>query len=57
MTKEEKRVAFAAALFARFTAEDAYRARDYENPFGREKMACAWELADRMVEAEPNGPD
>ena len=44
-------------LFARFTAKDAYRNRDYESPYSREKMACAWELAGRMVKAEPGGSD
>ena len=48
---------FAVALFARFTAKDTYRYRDCESPYSREKMACAWELADRMVKAEPGGPD
>ena len=57
MSREEKRVAFAAALFARFTAEDAYRLPDYEHRYIREKTECAWKLADRMIEAEPGGPD
>ena len=57
MTKEEKRVAFAAALFARFTAEDAYRLPDYEHPYIREKIECAWKLADKMIDAEPNESD
>ena len=56
MTKEEKRVAFAATLFARFTAEDAYRFDDYEHRYIREKTECAWKLADKMIEAEPSGP-
>ena len=55
MTNEEKRVAFAAALFARFTAEDAYRLEDYEQRYIREKTECAWKLADKMIEAEPSG--
>ena len=39
MTKEEKRVAFAAALFTRFTREDAYRFADYEHRYIRQTAA------------------
>ena len=52
MTKEEKRVAFAAALFARFVEKDDYIHDDIL--YVREKTECAWKLADKMIKAEPN---
>ena len=55
MTKEEKRVAFAAALFARFVEKEDYMYDDIL--YVREKTEGAWKLADKMVDAEPSESD
>ena len=53
MTDEEKRVAIAAALFARFVEDDDYRKETYELQYMSDKMKGAWKLADLMVKNEP----
>ena len=53
MTMEEKRVAFAAAVFARFVEKDDYERGKYDIRYLGKKIACAWELADKLARTEP----